>query len=149
MLIRLLHRLIGRIWHPKTKKRKKGVHFEYVIGPVSLKQTKERHMIELVITNEEKVQVTLKPVTSSGKPAKLDGTPTWAVTTGSATLEVASDGLSAFLISPDEPGESLVNVEADADLGEGVVTIADAIKLTVNGALATSLGLSAATPVPK
>ncbi len=106
-------------------------------------------MIEVVLTNEQKVQVTLTPVTATGKPATLDGKPSWTVTTGDATLDVADDGMSAFIISPDSPGESLVNIEADADLGEGVVTIAEAVKLTVNGALATSLGAVASAPVPK
>ena len=55
-------------------------------------------MLEITITNEQKIQVTLKPVTATGRPAKLDGTPEWSVISGDSTLEVATDGLSAFLI---------------------------------------------------
>jgi hypothetical protein len=43
----------------------------------------------------------------------------------------------------------MIVIEADADLGEGVETISDAIRLTVEGAKAQSLGLSVGTPEPK
>ena|SRR6185436_474901 len=106
-------------------------------------------MLEIKISNEEKVKVTLTPKTAAGKPAKLDGVPTWKVDTGDSTVVVADDGLSADLVSSDTPGETIFVVEADADIGEGVETITDAIKLTVNGANAKSLGLVAGTPEPK
>lgn len=105
--------------------------------------------LTLQITNEQKVKVSIVPVTATGKPAKLDGAPTWSVPSGSATVDVAADGLSAFLVSPDSPGDSEVLIEADADLGAGVVTISDTVKLSVVGALATQLGLVADAPVAK
>lgn len=106
--------------------------------------------LELTITNEQKVQVTLNPVTATGKPARLDGAPTWAITSGPGTLDVASDGLSAFLISPDEDlSDTVYQVTADADLGSGVVEVADAVTLKTVHALATSLGIKAADPVSK
>jgi hypothetical protein len=43
----------------------------------------------------------------------------------------------------------MFNVEADADLGDGVQTISDAIKLIVNGAQATSLGMTVGLPEAK
>lgn len=106
-------------------------------------------MLELSITNEQKVQVTLTPVTATGKPAPVDGVPTWVVASGDATVDVAADGLSAFLISGDNPGQSSIVVSADADLGAGVETISDSITLTVEGAKAISLGLTASAPVAK
>jgi len=106
-------------------------------------------MIEIKITNEQKVKVTLVPVTDTGKAAQLDGKPGWEVISGFSKLEVADDGMSATLISEDDPGDTVYAVEADADLGEGVETIADTIKLTVEGARAKNLGLVAGTPEPK
>lgn len=106
-------------------------------------------MLNLKIQNDQKIQLTLAPVTASGKPAALDGKPTWEVTVGDSTLEVADDGLSAFLVSSDKPGVSNFTVSADADLGTGVETIADSIELIVEGAKAVSLGLVAGTPVQK
>lgn len=103
----------------------------------------------ITITNEEKVQVTLAPTTAAGNPATLDGAPTWTVTTGDATLEVAADGLSAFLVSGAADINSQVTVTADADLGEGVVTLTDTIDLAVVAASASVLGAVVATPVLK
>jgi len=103
----------------------------------------------ITITNEEKVQVTLTPTTAAGNPATLDGVPTWTVTEGDATLEVAVDGLSAFLVSGAADTNSKVEVTADADLGEGVVTLTDTIDLAVVAATASVLGATVATPVLK
>lgn len=106
-------------------------------------------MLELSITNEQKVNVTITPKTDAGKPAKVDGAPSWSVASGEATLNVAADGLSCDLISSDNPGDSEILVTADANLGEGVETISDAITLHVLGASAKNLGLTAAAPVSK
>src|ERR1043165_185984 len=109
-------------------------------------QPKHKAMLELTINNEQKVRVLIAPVDSAGKPAKLDGAPTWETSSGDSTVVPDPDGLGAFLVSSDTPGESIINVTADADLGAGVETIADAIKLTAEGAKAASLGLTAGTP---
>lgn len=106
-------------------------------------------MTEIKITNEQKVKVSLAPVTETGKPAKLDGTPTWELVSGFSNISVAKDGMSAVLISEDDPGDTIFAVEADADLGEGVETVADTIRLTVEGARARNLGLTVGSPEPK
>ena len=126
-------------------KRPKG-RFEFKIGPVENKNSK--HM-QLSITNEQKVKLTIKPVTATGKPAKLDGAPTWTVQSGDSTVTPAPDGLSADFISSDIPGVTVVLLEADADIGEGVEPISESIELTVTGANAKSFGLVAGTPEPK
>lgn len=103
--------------------------------------------LNLAITNEEKINVTLNPVTANGNPATVDGAPVWSVE-GDATLEVAADGLSAYLISG-AAGASTVTVTADADLGEGVVTLSDVIALNVIPAGAAALGFTAGAAEPK
>jgi len=105
--------------------------------------------LDLSITSEQKIPVTMAPVTAAGKPATLDGKPTWTLVSGDATIVVSDTGLSAELISADTPGDSNFLVEADADLGAGVETISDTIKLTVVGARAVNLGLVAGAPLPK
>ncbi len=106
-------------------------------------------MLEITITNEQQVNVTLHPVTETGKPAQVDGAPTWTVQSGDATVTPAADGLSADLISSDTPGDTQILVEADADLGSGVITISDIITLHVAHANAANLGLVAGDPTPK
>lgn len=105
--------------------------------------------LELKITNEQKIKVTLTPKTDTGKPAVLDGVPTWEVVSGNSTVVAAADGLSADLVSADDPGDTQFLVKADADIGEGVEEISDIISLNVVGATAKNLGLTAGQPEPK
>jgi hypothetical protein len=106
-------------------------------------------MLEINITNEQQVNVTLHPVTATGKPAQVDGAPVWTVQSGDSTVNPAGDGLSAVFVSSDTPGDTQVLVEADADLGSGVQTISDIVTLHVAGAQAANLGLTADEPTPK
>lgn len=122
-------------------------HFGFIIG-----QPKPKHKnmpLELKITNEQQIKVTLSPKTDTGKPATLDGSPSWTTLTGNAQVVVAEDGLSATLVSADDPGDTEIMIKADADLGEGVEEISDIIKLSVIGATAKNLGLTAGTPEAK
>lgn len=95
----------------------------------------------VTITNEQKVQLVLKPQTPGGNDAKVDGIPAWEVLSGDATLEVAEDGLSAYLVSGEANVNSVIIVKADADLGEGVAEITDTVDLAVVAASASNLGL--------
>lgn len=104
-------------------------------------------MAEIALTSEQKVKVTLTPTTATGKPSSLDGAATFEVVSGDATVENI-DELSAYIISG-AAGVSVVSVSADADLGEGVVTITDSITVTVSDPLAANLGLTIGEPEPK
>lgn len=156
-VLRLLARIVNRIedlfvnviiqffehGHPKDR-----VRFGFTVGVPEKKES--THMpLSLKITSEQKINVTLNPVTATGKPAKLDGKPDWSVVSGSSTLVVADDGMSADLVSSDDPGDTQFLVKADALLGEGVSEISDTIALRVDNPLAESLGLKAGDAVPK
>jgi hypothetical protein len=99
----------------------------------------------VTITNEQKVELVLAPLTAAGNPAAVDGIPVWEVTSGDATLEVAEDGLSCYLVSGEANVNSVIIVKADADLGEGVAEITDTVDLAVVAASASSLGLVVGT----
>lgn len=118
-----------------------------------LPQTKQRTPmpVEITLTNEQKIKATLSPKTATGRPAQVDpnNKPSWSVISGDVVVEPSDDGLSATIISPDAPGDSQILVEADADLGDGVETISDMIKVSVVGARAANLGLTLGTPEPK
>lgn len=124
------------------------VRFGFGVG-MPLKKEKQNMPLELKITNEQKIKVTLTPKTDTGKPAPVDGVPTWEVVSGNSTVVAAADGLSADLISADDPGDTQFLVKADANIGEGVEEISDIISLSVVGATAKNLGLTAGQPEPK
>jgi len=124
-----------------------AVGFSYRLGLPKLK-TKAQTMLDITITNEQEIPLTLIPTTETGQPAKLDGIPTVTVISGNSTASVAEDG-TIVLRSADEPGDSDFLVEADADLGAGVQTISDIVHLHVSGAMAKNLGLTAGTPRAK
>jgi len=124
--------------------------FDWTIGPVTNKvqQEKEKTMI-VKITNEQQITLTLNPKTDTGRPAKIDGKATWEKIDGESEVQVAEDGLSALLVSSDNPGTTQVLVKADADIGDGVEEISEIIELQVAGATAKNLGLVASAPEAK
>jgi hypothetical protein len=109
-------------------------------------------MIATQFSTEEQVLVTIKPVDVAGKPAKLDGVPKWQILTpgSGVTLAPAADGLSCAIISGDEVEEGvIVQVDGDADLGEGIVDLQEQFSVSVIHANATSLGATIAAPTVK
>ena len=105
--------------------------------------------MSLLITNEQKVKLTINAVTAANRVAPLDGVPTWSVSDSAVlSLDVAPDGLSAYAIS-NGVGVSQVSVIADADLGAGIRELATFIEIQVIAAEAVSLGFVAGTPEVK
>ncbi len=104
--------------------------------------------LELKCTNEEKILVVVSPSTAGGAPAELDGPVNISVTSGDGSIEQVDDK-SFYVVSGNELAPTTYLVEGDADLGEGVVALADTIVLNVEGPLAKSMGLSASDPVLK
>ena len=134
--------------HPDHCKKHRAAGFTICFGLPTTKESKKMP-VEVSLTVEEKVTATLKPVTKTGKPAKLDSAPVWSVVSGNGTVVPASDGLSAELLSSDTPGDTVYLVDGDADLGSGVVDIQDVITVHSLGANAANLGITVSDPVPK
>lgn len=105
--------------------------------------------LDLSITTAEKIRVALHPMTNGGKPVEIDGPPRWGVLSGGATVAPAADGMSAYLISGDGPGDTFVLVSADADLGAGVEDLSGIVRLRVSGVNSEALGLLVSDPIPK
>lgn len=105
--------------------------------------------LEVNMTDEQQVVISVSPVTATGKPATLDGPITVTVSAGDGTVvQDPATPNSATLVSGGL-GDTTYVVSGDADLGAGVQTISDTATIHVAGALATSLGLTAGTPSPK
>ncbi len=134
-------------WLESHGKSKSRARFDWTVGPVQQKQPSSPPMpLTLKITNAQQIPVTLAPKTDSGRPASLDGAPKWSVISGSSTVVPAPDGLSAMLISSDNPGDTEILIDADGDLGSGVEDVSDTILLSVIGENAKNLGLTAGAP---
>ena len=126
-------------------KGERTFRFNYAIGKPMRKHL-GGNMLDLTITNEQKVKVTVNPVTEAGSPVTLDGPITVAVSSGDGTFEVQPDNVSVYLISGDQPGDTVFTISGDADLGEGVVNVTDLVNLHVDGAQAAALGMVASEP---
>lgn len=112
--------------------------------------------LDVVSNTDEKIPISIAPKTKGGRPAKVDGKPVLSIVSGGATAEPATDDeiaanpkLVGYLVSEDEAGASEWKVEADADLGEGVVHISEGGAYTYSAAPADNVGASAGSPVPK
>lgn len=91
--------------------------------------------------------ITLNPTKKNGQPATVQaGSVVATVQIGDVTTEVVNDQIN---IISGTPGAYEVRVDADADLGDGVTIISDTVNGTINGSLATNLGLTAGTVRPK
>jgi len=108
-------------------------------------------MLELNCSKEEKIKVTVYPITLGGRSAQIqEGSLELEVTYGSGTCPlVENEGLAFWLVSGDIPEDVGFLVKADADLGEGIETISEMIVLHVSDVKAVNLGLVAESPVPK
>ena len=101
----------------------------------------------LLLTDSQKVVFSITPVDAHGHAARVDGIPSWSVSDPAVgTITVSADGLSAeFLASA--PGMVQVSVQADADLGAGVRTIAGTLDIQVEPGEAVGLTITAGAPI--
>jgi hypothetical protein len=103
--------------------------------------------MSLVLTSVQKVSLAIEAVDAAGNPAPIDGAPVWSVSDETVLeLQVGDDGLSAVAVTKGPLGSAQVVVSADADLGEGVVSISGLLDIEVVAAQAVALAIKAGTP---
>jgi hypothetical protein len=100
---------------------------------------------EVTLTTEEKVLVSLQPLTEAGNPAVVDGPATFTVVSGTCTIAPVDD-LSAYVVSGSDAGDSQVSMAVDADVGAGVTHISDTVLVHVTAALAEQLQVTLGSP---
>lgn len=102
-------------------------------------------MDAIAMTSEQKVRIRATPLTASGAPAPIDGALGAVLDDpASGTVEPGVDALELVIRpAPGFLGAITGKISADADLGEGVVELADTFTLNVTSAMAVNLGLSA------
>ena len=84
---------------------------------------------------------TTNPNTGEAIPANVDGLPEWTPSdNGVITVEVSADGKQCYFVPTGIEGAYEVTVTADADLGEGVVTISETFVGIVANPQADNIG---------
>lgn len=104
----------------------------------------------ILLTDLEKVFLSVAYTSAAGNPAAVEGLPVWASSNeGVVTLEVTEDGYSAYAVTVGPVGTAQVSVSADADLGEGIRPLVATLDVTVIGSEAVFAGLITGAPEPK
>ena len=102
---------------------------------------------ELALTTEYMVMASIAPVTPGGDPASVDGEPVWDVTSGEGSIaELTPPDPMKRWLSAEASGDVVFTVTADADMGAGVVTLADTFLLHFSNPMAAQLGASLGAP---
>jgi hypothetical protein len=101
-------------------------------------------------TTAEKIPVTVNPTSASGRPAPIHGPVRVSVQSGPGSFNQDPAVPNVFeAVSGDEPGDTVLVVAADADMGDGEVLIQDTYTLTVTAEQAANFGFTNGAPVPK
>lgn len=103
-------------------------------------------IMSFILKADQKVSVSIQPVDKFGNPATVDGAPVWVDATGQTNVVASDDGLTAVITPNGAVGTTQINVTADADLGDGVVTIAGVLDLEVVAGSAVALVINPGTP---
>jgi hypothetical protein len=143
-LCRLLHCLC-------QKERKLVRRATFKFGGISFSATGDKIMLIVKDTDVPgKVNVSISFTDSKGKPAKVDGAPTWAADNAAVVDSVTptADGLSADLHITDTPGACNITVSADVDLGSGTNShdFVDTVSVIAGDATAATFAFGAVTP---
>lgn len=118
-----------------------AVGFEFYTGAGARKVT------EMNLKVSQSLPLSIAPVDKFGNAAKVDGAPSWSLTDPSlGSLSPASDGLSAVLVPSGKIGSASVQVNADADLGEGVKAIVGELPVDFLAGDAASVSIAAGDP---
>lgn len=98
---------------------------------------------ELTLSMEFEVVGFIDPMTPGGQPAPIDGEPVWTVTSGPGTIvDTDPPDPKKRWFGASAAGDVSFQVEADADLGEGVVNLVDTYLIHFSNPMAASLGAS-------
>lgn len=79
---------------------------------------KRKNLLSFLMYADQKLPARAVPYYSNGLriPFYSRTKPEWSVLSGKAKLEVSNSGKKAFIITPGEPGESLISVITTVDL---------------------------------
>jgi len=152
--VTLARRLLELLLAALGLKKLTATRMEIAAGPITLitphPQTRRSAMELLILTDEQKVRLFVRPKTAAGNPAKVDGVPVWSQS-NAAVIDLVpdDDGMAATASATGQLGGSQISVVADADLGAGTRELTATQDVEIKAAEATALGIEAGVPEPK
>lgn len=99
------------------------------------------------LPDDKTANATVSYVDAKGNPAMVDGAPVWSSSDDTVlTVVASSDGMSAVVTPVGPLGTVQLKVEADADLGAGVVSVVSLVDVEIiaGQAVAGNVNLSIA-----
>jgi hypothetical protein len=101
---------------------------------------------QMDLRDDQQAVLSIQPVDKKGKPAQLDGIPTWAGSDDTViTVTPSDDGLNATVVGV-APGTARVVVTGDADLGAGINPITGILDFNVTAGAAATINITAGAP---
>lgn len=101
----------------------------------------------ILLTNEQRVPLTLVSLDARDQVTRLDSVPVWTVSDPAVgTVVAALDGLSAVFTAAGPLGTTQVRVTADAAFGAPVRTLTATVDIQVEAGEAASLRIIPGTP---
>ena len=96
----------------------------------------------------QKIPFQIAPVDANGNPQSVEDFAATVLNDADLTIENTGEG-TGFIVSGATVGSFQVKFSADAQIGDGVITIEETHDIIVTNPQATSLGGTFGTPVPK
>jgi hypothetical protein len=141
LLRELFCRLLCRHHHPQPR-----VLVRLSFGRTSLSFEGD---FTMQLPDDSQVHADVTYVDKKGNPATIDGTPTWSTDRPDLiAIVAAADGFSADIAAVGPLGSAQVVVDADADLGAGVVSVKTLGTIEVIGGQATTGVINFGEPTP-
>lgn len=95
-------------------------------------------LMAFTLTTTQQVTLSVAFTDKKGNPAQVDGTPQWFVDNPAVlALTPAADGMSCLVAAINPLGIAKVSVQADADLGAGVVDVVGVLDCEVTAGMAS------------
>lgn len=108
-----------------------------------IKDGQKEKVVKMFMKVDEQLELAVAFKDKKGNVAKVDGIPAWALSDVSlGKLEVNADGMGAKFV-PVGVGKLVIQVKADADLGEGTRDIIGELEVEVSALEAERVELSA------
>lgn len=136
---------VDHFYHFPKKKPKSKIFITFFLNGFQIKG----QIMELKFQSNQNVPGSIAPATKTGTAEPVqDGSVVYSSSNEAAfTVEADATDQLKFTVKGVGQGTGQLNISADADLGDGVVTISTSVDITVTEPQATQIGVTFGDPV--